>query len=69
MKTSTKIFITLIVWIAATAITWGEVALVLLVVKWAGLQFSFFKWSVLITIILMLIKGIFKSKSKSKSKK
>ena len=69
MKTSTKIFITLIVWIAATAITWGEVALILLVVKWVGVKFAFFKWSVLITVILMLIKGIFKSKSKSKSKK
>ena len=69
MKTSTKIFITLIVWIAATAITWGEVALVLLVAKWIGVKFSFFKWSVLITVILMLIKGIFKSKSKSNSKK
>ena len=64
MKTSTKILITLIVWIAATAITWGEVALILLVVKWAGLQFSFFKWSVLLTVILMFFKGIFKSKSK-----
>ena len=64
MKTSTKIFITLIVWIAATAITWGEVALILLVVKWIGVKFAFFKWSVLITVILMLIKGIFKSKSK-----
>ena len=64
MKTSTKILITLIVWIAATAITWGEVALILLVVKWVGVKFAFFKWSVLITVILMLIKGIFKSKSK-----
>ena len=64
MKKSTKIFITLIVWIAATAITWGEVALILLIVKWVGVKFSFFKWSVLITVILMLIKGIFKSKSK-----
>ena len=64
MKTSTKIFITLIIWIAATAITWGEVALVLLVVKWIGVKFAFFKWSVLITVILMLIKGFFKSISK-----
>ena len=64
MKKSTKILITLIVWIAASAITWGEVALVLLVVKWIGVKFSFFKWSVLITVILMLIKGFFKSKSK-----
>ena len=64
MKKSTKILITLIVWIAATAITWGEVALILLVVKWIGVKFSFFKWSVLITIILMLIKGFFKITSK-----
>ena len=64
MKTSTKIFITLIVWVLATVITWGEVALILLVVKWAGVKFSFFKWSVLITVILMFIKGIFKSTSK-----
>ena len=64
MKKSTKIFITLIVWIAATAITWGEVALILLIVKWVGVKFSFFKWSVLITVILMLIKGIFKITSK-----
>ena len=64
MKTSTKILITLIVWIAASAITWGEVALILLVAKWAGLQFAFFKWSILITVILMFIKGIFKSTSK-----
>ena len=64
MKTSTKIFITLIVWIAATVITWGEMALILLVVKWIGVKFNFFKWSVLLTIIVMFIKGIFKSKSK-----
>ena len=64
MKTSTKIFITLIVWIAATAITWGEMALILLVVKWIGVKFAFFKWSVLLTVIVMFIKGIFKSKSK-----
>ena len=64
MKTSTKILITLIVCMLATAITWGEVALVLLVVKWVGVKFSFFKWSVLITVILMFIKGIFKSTSK-----
>lgn len=60
MKTSTTLLITLIVWILATVITWGEVALILLVVKWVGLQFSFFKWSVLLTIIVMFIKGIFK---------
>lgn len=64
MKTSTKILITLIVWIAATVITWGEMALILLVVKWIGVKFNFFKWSVLLTIIVMFIKGIFKSNSK-----
>ena len=64
MKTSTKIFITLIVWIAAIAITWGEMALILLVVKWIGVKFNFFKWSVLLTIIVMFLKGIFKSNSK-----
>ena len=64
MKTSTKILITLIVWIAATAITWGEMALILLVVKWIGVKFNFFKWSVFLTVILMFIKGIFKSNSK-----
>ena len=46
MKTSTKILITLIVWIAAIAITWGEMALILLVVKWIGVKFNFFKWSI-----------------------
>ena len=60
MKTSTKIFITLIVWILATVITWGEMALILLVVKWIGVKFAFFKWSVLLTVIVMFIKGIFK---------
>lgn len=64
MKKSTKIFITLIVWIAATVITWGEMALILLVVKWIGVKFNFFKWSVLLTVILMFIKGTFKSNSK-----
>ena len=64
MKTSTKIFITLIVWVLATAITWGEVALILLVVKWAGLRFSFFKWSVILTVIVIFLKDIFKSNSK-----
>ena len=64
MKTSTKIFITLIVWIAATAITWGEMALILLVVKWIGVKFNFFKWSVLLTAIVMFFKGIFKITSK-----
>ena len=64
MKTSTKIFITLIVWIAAIAITWGEMALILLIVKWIGVKFNFFKWSVLLTVIVMFFKGIFKSNSK-----
>lgn len=64
MKKSSKILITLIIWILAIAITWGEVALILLIVKWVGVKFSFFKWSVLITVILMLIKDFFKSNSK-----
>lgn len=64
MKTSTTLLITLIVWILATVITWGEVALILLVVKWAGLQFSFFKWSVILTVIVIFLKDIFKSNSK-----
>ena len=64
MKTSTKILITLIVWVLAIAITWGEMALILLVVKWIGVKFNFFKWSVLLTIIVMFFKGIFKSNSK-----
>ena len=64
MKTSTKILITLIVWIAAIAITWGEMALILLVVKWIGVKFNFFNWSVILTIIVMFLKGILKSNSK-----
>ena len=64
MKTSTKILITLIVWVLAIAITWGEMALILLVVKWIGVKFNFFNWSVLLTVIVMFFKGIFKSKSK-----
>ena len=64
MKTSTKILITLIVCMLAIVITWGEVALILLVVKWAGLQFSFFKWSVILTVIVIFLKDIFKSNSK-----
>ena len=64
MKTSTKILITLIVCMLATAITWGEVALILLVVKWVGVKFNFFKWSVLLTAIVMFFKGIFKITSK-----
>jgi hypothetical protein len=65
MKKSTKIIlITFIICIASMLITWGEVALILLVVKWAGLQFSFFKWSVILTVIVIFLKGIFKSNSK-----
>ena len=64
MKTSTKILITLIVCVLSLAITWGEVALVLLVVKWIGVKFSFFKWSVLLTLVAIFLKGIFKSNSK-----
>ena len=64
MKTSTKILITLIVWVLAIAITWGEMALILLVVKWIGVKFNFFKWSVLLTIIVMFLRGIFKSNSR-----
>ena len=64
MKTSTKILITLIVWVLAILITWGEMALILLVVKWIGVKFNFFKWSVLLTIIVMFLKGIFKSNSR-----
>ena len=64
MKTSTKIFITLIVCVLSIALTWGEVALVLLVVKWIGVKFSFFKWSVLFTLVAIFLKGIFKSTSK-----
>ena len=65
MKKSTKIIlITLIVCMLSIAITWGEVALILLVVKWIGVKFNFFKWSVLLTIILFFIKGFFKNDSK-----
>ena len=68
MKTSKILLITFIICIASILITWGEVALILLVAKWIGVKFAFFKWSVLITAILMFFKGIFKSSSKSKSK-
>lgn len=63
MKTSTTLLITLILWIVLIVITWGEVALILLVVKWIGVKFAFFKWSVLLTLIAVFFKGIFKSNS------
>ena len=69
MKKSTKIIlITFIICIASMLITWGEMALILLVVKWIGVKFNFFKWSVILTVIVIFLKGIFKSKSKSKKK-
>ena len=64
MKTSKILLITFIICIASILITWGEVALILLVVKWAGLHFSFFKWSVILTVIVIFLKDIFKSTSK-----
>ena len=64
MKTSKILLITFIICIASILITWGEVALILLVVKWIGVKLNFFKWSVLLTVIVMFIKGIFKSNSK-----
>lgn len=63
MKTSTTLLITLILWIILIVITWSEVALILLVVKWIGVKFAFFKWSVLLTLIAVFFKGIFKSNS------
>lgn len=63
MKTSTTLLITLILWIVLIVITWGEVALILLVVKWIGVKFAFFKWSVLLTLMAVFFKGIFKSNS------
>lgn len=63
MKTSTTLLITLILWIVLIVITWGEVALILLVVKWIGVKFAFFKWSVLLTLVAVFFKGIFKSNS------
>ena len=64
MKTSTTLLLTFILWIVLIAITWGEMALILLVVKWIGVKFNFFKWSVLLTMIAFFIDGIFKSTSK-----
>ena len=64
MKTSKILLMTFIICIASILITWGEVALILLVVKWAGLQFPFFKWSVILTVIVIFLKDIFKSNSK-----
>ena len=64
MKTSTTLLLTFILWIVLIAITWGEMALILLVVKWIGVKFNFFKWSVLLTLVAVFFKGIFKSNSK-----
>lgn len=64
MKTSKILLITFIICIVSILITWGEVALILLVVKWAGVKFSFFKWSVILTVIVTFLKDIFKSNSK-----
>lgn len=63
MKISTTLLLTLVIWIVAFLITWGEVSLILLVVKWLGVKFVFFKWSILLTLIVFLLKGIFKSSS------
>lgn len=63
MKNSTILLLTLIIWIVAFLITWGEVSLILLVVKWLGVKFVFLKWSILLTLIVFLLKGIFKSSS------
>ena len=65
MKKSTKIILTtLIVCMLSIAITWGEVALILVIVKWIGVKFAFFKWSVLLTAIVIFIKGFFNMNSK-----
>ena len=65
MKKSTKIIlITFIICIASILITWGEVALILLVIKWIGVKFNLFKWSVILTVIVTFLKDIFKSNSK-----
>ena len=65
MKKSTKIILTtLIVCMLSIAITWGEVALILVIVKWIGVKFAFFKWSVLLTVIVIFIKGFFNMNSK-----
>lgn len=63
MKISTTLLLTLVIWIVAFLITWGEVSLILLVVKWLGVKFVFLKWSILLTLIVFLLKGIFKSSS------
>ena len=64
MKTSTTLLLTFILWIVLIAITWGEMALILLVVKWIGVKFNFFKWSVLLTLVAVFFKSIFKGNSK-----
>ena len=65
MKTSIKIILTtLIVCMLSITITWSEVALILLIVKWIGVKFSLFKWSVLLTVIVIFIKGFFNMNSK-----
>lgn len=63
MKILTTLLLTLMIWIMAFLITWGEVSLILLVVKWLGVKFVFFKWSILLTLIVLLFKGVFKSSS------
>lgn len=63
MKILTTLLLTLIIWIAAFLMTWGEVSLILLVVKWLGVKFVFLKWSILLTLVVFLLKGIFKSSS------
>ena len=64
MKTSKILLITFIICIASILITWGEVALILLVIKWIGVKFNLFKWSVILTVIVTFLKDIFKSNSK-----
>ena len=64
MKTSKILLITFIICIASMLITWGEVALILLVIKWIGVKFNLFKWSVILTVIVTFLKDIFKSNSK-----
>lgn len=63
MKTSTTLLLTLVLWIVSIIITWGEVAFVLLIIKWIGVKFAFFKWSILLTLIVLFIEGIFRSKT------
>ena len=64
MKTSKILLTTFIICIASMLITWGEVALILLVIKWIGVKFNLFKWSVILTVIVIFLKDIFKSNSK-----